>query len=335
MPRRPIALIAAAAAAAATGATAAVVTAETDPPSTVAIIGDTPYGAAQLEALPSDVAAINADPDVSLVMHLGDIKNGATPCTDEYFAQIRAAFDAFQDPLVYTPGDNEWTDCHRAEAGGYLPTDRLARLRRLFFDPPGTTLGIGARKVRAQLGFPENVRFLQSAVQFGVLHIPGSDDDEDPWFDTRTDANGQPVPETPAEAWVHQREVANRRAADLRWIDSTFAAARNADAAAVVLATQADMFEGAGKPGAHYRAYVSRITKRAKRFGRPVLLLNGDSHVFRLDHPFDGAPNVARITVNGSASCPHEYLRLPLDPASKAPFSFERVPLPSSSVICP
>jgi hypothetical protein len=28
-------------------------------------------------------------------------------------------FAAFQAPLVYVPGDNEWTDCDRASNGSY------------------------------------------------------------------------------------------------------------------------------------------------------------------------------------------------------------------------
>jgi hypothetical protein len=46
-------------------------------------------------------------------------------------------------------------------------------------------------------------------------------------------------------------------------------------------------------------------------------------------------PNVSRITVNGSTTCPHEYLRLQIDPPDPAVFSHERVPLPTSSVLCP
>jgi glycerophosphoryl diester phosphodiesterase len=163
---------------------------------TVAVIGDTPYGSAQLAAFPGDVAAINADPAVGTVMHLGDIKSGSTQCTDAYFAQIRANFDAFADPLVYTPGDNEWTDCHRANNGGYLPTERLAKLREVFFDAPGNTLGGARRDVRPQSGYPANVSFAESGVEFGTVHIVGSNDDRAPWFGDRTDAAGQPLPET-------------------------------------------------------------------------------------------------------------------------------------------
>lgn len=141
-----------------------------------AIIGDTPYGATGqtgLAAFPSHIAQINSDPTVRLVMHLGDIKSGSTRCDTSYFDTIRANFDNFQDPLVYTPGDNEWTDCHRANNGGYQPAgaqddadlapagpikngsatttgtpapSRLDEIRRIFFPSPAAR-SVSARAV--------------------------------------------------------------------------------------------------------------------------------------------------------------------------------------------
>ena len=35
--------------------------------------------------------------------------------------------------MIYVPGDNEWTDCHRANNGGYDPLERLAFLRAMFY----------------------------------------------------------------------------------------------------------------------------------------------------------------------------------------------------------
>ena len=64
---------------------------------------------------------------------------------------LRDAFDDFKDPLVYTPGDNEWTDCHRTNNGSYLPTERLAKLRELFYPAPGVTLG-GRKKHTSSAG---------------------------------------------------------------------------------------------------------------------------------------------------------------------------------------
>lgn len=74
--------------------------------------------------------------------------------------------------------------------------------------------------------------------------------------------------------------------------------------------------------------------------GGPVLLLEGDSHRFRVDHPLTPgdplygrhplggltAPNLTRIVVEGSTN-PTEYLRLTVDPAMPQVFSWQRVPL--------
>jgi glycerophosphoryl diester phosphodiesterase len=312
---------------------------------TVAVIGDTPYGDAQLAAFPADVEAINADPGVGLVLHLGDIKSGGTQCTDEYFARIRSAFDAFEDPLVYTPGDNEWTDCHRASNGGHVPTERLAAVRDVFFDVPGRTLGEAVRRVLAQPGYPENVRFSQSGVQFGTVHIVGSNDGLAPWFGDRSDESGRPRPETAGERALREREVARRRTANLQWIDRIFHSAWRSKAPAVAIAIQADMWDPSASDLSGFDRYVRRLARRAREFGKPVLLLNGDSHVFTADNPLAAGdavhgvsrpvPNFSRITVNGSTSCPHEYGRLTLDPDSSDVFRFERVTLPTSAALCP
>jgi hypothetical protein len=75
------------------------------------------------------------------------------------------------------------------------------------------------------------------------------------------------------------------------------------------------------------------------RFGRPVLLLNGDSHVYGADHPLAdptsatgqihhavAAPNLTRITVQGSTTAPAEWLRLTIDPRTRDVFSWKNVP---------
>jgi hypothetical protein len=154
---------------------------------TYAIVGDTPYGQPQIDNFPNDVAEINADPNVRLIVHLGDIKNGSSRCDTSYFEQIRADFDGFQDPLVYTPGDNEWTDCHRANNGGYTPTERLDTIRAVFFDRPGWSLGQHPRRLDTQRRpYVENVARSQRAVQFATLHVVGSNNDWLPWFDAAT-----------------------------------------------------------------------------------------------------------------------------------------------------
>src|SRR3954451_20688112 len=89
---------------------AAPANAQTTDASTLAVIGDVPYGAEQIAGFPTDVAEINADPSVDRVIHLGDIKDGSSRCDDTYFAARLADFQRFADSFIYTPGDNEWTD---------------------------------------------------------------------------------------------------------------------------------------------------------------------------------------------------------------------------------
>ncbi len=174
---------------------------------TLAVIGDTPYGDAQVATFRADIAQINADPAVRRVIHLGDIKNGSSRCDDEYLRARLADFETFDDPLAYTPGDNEWTDCHRANNGGYLPTERLAKLRELFFERPGRTLGGRARMRFQSRALPENVMWQATRVPVGLVHVVGSNDGQLPWFGDRKDAvTGAPQPETPAETALRSRE---------------------------------------------------------------------------------------------------------------------------------
>ena len=299
-------------------------------PATLAIIGDTPYGTAEIANFPNDVQAINNDPAVSRVVHLGDIKNGSTQCTDDYFTLIRHDFDQFADPLVYTPGDNEWTDCHRTNNGSYNPLERLAKIRADFFDVRGQTLGPQV-PITAQDGTTlENVLWSQAGAEFGVINVPGSNNSLLPWT-----GNTEPTPEQLAE--VH-----SRTAADLAWIDRIFATARANGAAGVFVGMQADMFSDEATAG--YDEIVKRLAIQAHQFQKPVVLFEGDSHLFRVDHPFTpgdplyskydipvDAPNLTRVVVEGSTNCPHSYLRLHVDPTSDAVFSGQNVLLPLSA----
>jgi hypothetical protein len=310
-------------------------------PLTYAVIGDTPYGNPQLENFPNDIAEINADPQVQLVMHLGDIKNGSSECTTPYFERIRADFNQFEEPLVYTPGDNEWTDCHRANNGGYWPAGpvlngdsrpaRLSEIHRIFFDHPGWALGRQPMRVETQGGnYSENVMWSRADVEFGDLNVPGSNNDWLPWF-------GQPQTKSQID------EVTNRTEADIAWMDHIFGEARQEHAKAVAIGIQADMwdpaFAGDTTQFDHFQPIVQELARQALRFHGPVLLLNGDSHQFVDDRPLadpsrpqnksmygitQDVPNLRRITVNGSTTPCHEWLKLTIDPSSTEVFSYQR-----------
>jgi hypothetical protein len=314
-------------------------TAQADPDSrsryTFAVIGDVPYGADQIAAFPSWIQQINADRSVRSVVHLGDIKNGSSVCSDEYFDLIRADFDTFEDPLVYTPGDNEWTDCHRTNNGAYNPLERLAKVREVFFDQPGRSLGQRQLNVSSQAasGFPENVIYHQAEVTFVAANVPGSDNGLQPWAGLGHTA---PTPEQTAS-------VETRTANDVAVLHQAFAEAKDRGDRGVVVMQQADMFDPTYVPtwndiGA-FQPWIQALIDEASSFDGPVYLLDGDSHVYNTDAPLaagspwlttydvlGSADNLKRITVDGSSNN-HDWLRVTVDkPGSGDLLSWERVP---------
>jgi len=302
---------------------------------TFAVIGDIPYGAAQIANFPNVIAQINADPAVEWVTHLGDIKNGSSVCSDDYFEMIKSDFDEFVDPLVYTVGDNEWTDCHRVNNGSYNPLERLAKIREVFFPTPGRTLGQDAAPVRSQAdqGIPENVRWERAGVSFVAADVVGSNNGLLPWTGLGLTT---PTPEQVAE------ELA-RTSATIQEFHDAFAAARLHHERAVSLMIQADMFDPTvtDPSFSDYFAFapiVAAIARESAAFPGPVYLFNGDSHVYNSDEPlaagskwlsFYGVtqpvPNLTRVTVDGSTGV-NNYLRVTVNQHGPQVLTWERVP---------
>ncbi|WP_235506143.1 metallophosphoesterase [Arthrobacter sp. Leaf337] len=303
------------------------------------VIGDIPYGDAEIAKFPARIQDINADSSLDFVAHVGDIKNGSSVCSDEYFGYIRAEFDTFEHPLVYTPGDNEWVDCHRGNNGAYNPLERLDKLREVFFNEPGKTLGeTMPLKAREDLGLPENVRFTKNRVAFSVVNVQGSNNSLLPW----TGIGETSV--TPEQ----QAEVEHRTQAVLEQVRDTFRDATRRNDRAVVLMTQADMFDPSLLAAATanpdsvsgFREIVRTITEETNRFDGPVYLINGDSHVYAENQPLaEGSPwltiygqeaadDLQRITVDGSANATN-YVRFTVvanSATGPAAMSWEKVP---------
>lgn len=302
-----------------------------------AVIGDVPYGADQIAAFPGWIEQINQDPAVRSVVHVGDIKNGSSVCSDEYFGLIRADFDTFEDPLVYTPGDNEWTDCHRANNGAYDPLERLDRIHEVFFDRPGRTLGEHPMPVASQArrGYPENVVYDQAGLTFVAANVVGSNNGLQPWSGL---GNTEPTDE-------QRRAVADRTRAGIAALRAAFAQARHEHARGVVVLQQADMFDPSYEPtwddiGA-FQPWVQALIDESSRFAGPVYLFDGDSHVYNTDKPLaagspwlttydvrGAADNLTRVTVDGSSNN-QDYLRVTVGGRGEPLLSWERVPYTS------
>jgi hypothetical protein len=343
-------------------------------PISVAVFGDWPYSLDLKDSAHRLIDSVNADQRVRFVLHVGDIHSGSMPCTGAGLsprpatsvatgnADIYNLFQQFKDPVVYTPGDNEWTDCHKTkEFTSGAPLLELAAVRQQFFASPGRTLGSRTKAVISQATdfdplhpadaqFVENVRWEESQVVFVTMNVPGSNDDHLPWSGGTTAVPGAPYPAKPfLNESARAQEASQRDAANLRWLGKAFALADADNAEAIVIAIQADMFDpaaavagGDGLDG--YDTFVQTLADLARAFGKPVLLINGDSHVYGADAPLSAAfyadpatvgdihhvgfpvPNVTRITVQGSTTLPHEWLRLTIDPRSAHIFSWVNVP---------
>ncbi|MEP6630271.1 MAG: hypothetical protein ABJA89_07350 [Lapillicoccus sp.] len=299
-----------------------------------AVIGDVPYGADQIAAFPGWIDQINAA-DPAMTFHVGDIKNGSSRCDNPYYAMIRTDFDRFVGPLIYTPGDNEWTDCHRANNGAYNPLERLTYDRSVFFDQPGTTLGQNPITVKSQVnaGFPENVQLRRQGVDFAMVHVVGSNDDLQPWTGI-----GYTTP-TPAQIAEEKARMANAVAV----VRDTFAQARQRHDRAVMVLLQADMFDPTYTPVyakdiSAFQPLVQTLVTESAGFDGEVYLINGDSHIYDSDQPLaTGSPwlttygvtgaadNLHRITVDGSNNN-KDWLKVTVNrPGAAHVLSWERV----------
>jgi hypothetical protein len=283
-------------------------------------LGDLPYGSASQAPYQALIERINRlTPAFSI--HVGDFKSGSTACSDEEFSRQLAHFQRFAGALVYTPGDNEWTDCHRASNGAHDPLERLAALRQRFFIE-GRSLGQRpvalenqSRQQPLHARYVENQRWQFQGVMFATLHVTGSNNN----FEVRD----------PAAA----REFFERDAANVAWLESTFDQARQTNAEAVVLAFQADVFETRNAwedypAWSGFRRVIGQtLLPLASQWAKPVLVVHGDSHRFRVDQPFtlDKKPlaHITRLIVPGERDI--RAVRVTVQPGGR--FAFELVGL--------
>jgi Calcineurin-like phosphoesterase len=255
---------------------------------TFAIIGDLPYNALESEKLDRVIADINADKRVRFVMHNGDIKSGSSPCDDATFTARLAQINTLKKPVFYTPGDNEWTDCHRTGAGRFNPLERLTRLRQIFYAQPDFSLGSERASVFSQRRVPgyetyvENFLWMRAGVVFGMVHVVGSNNNLDPWSGIdATDTYATPRADRVAEFKA-------REAANLMWLDTIFETAKRVNAPAVLIGMQANPnfdLPATDQQRQGFNAFIDKLAKLTIAFGKPVVLTHGDSHTFRIDKP--------------------------------------------------
>jgi hypothetical protein len=132
---------------------------------------------------------------------------------------------------MFTPGDNDWTDCDRPANGGFNSLERLDHERQVLFSTP---FSLGRRKMRQEVQKTpvclsvsgptpcvENRRWMLGGVMYATLNVQGS-------CNNLCDTSPDP------------QEFAARNAADIAWLQQTFAQAKERGSSGVMLISQAD-----------------------------------------------------------------------------------------------
>ena len=285
------------------------------------VFGDMPY------LLPADygrfenlIRDVNAQKTQVFNVHVGDIKASKTECTDESYKKIFGYFGQFDKPLIYVPGDNEWTDCNKYHNPPvWDEEERLSALRKLFFDGK-TSLGKTKLPLTSQALHPEFAKYVENNrweygnVSFATVHVVGS--------------NNNFLP----NAKNNNAEFYGRDKANMAWLDEVFDNANVKNHIGIVIFLHADMYnpDKDSKEANAFSDFKDKLQAHTVDFKKPVLLINGDSHVFLVDKPMyekgklkKGIDNFTRLQVFGENNI--HAVKVTINPATAGLFQIEQL----------
>jgi len=284
-------------------------------------LGDMPYSQpADFVRFERLIKVINSKKNAFSIF-VGDTKSGDTPCTNEHVQKMTGYFNSFTSPLIYSIGDNEWTDCHRILAGAYDPLERLEHIRTSQFNS-NNSFGKSKLKLQRQADvmpifstYVENSLWIRDNFLFVNVHIPGSNNN----LGRDEESN---------------KEYALRNQANLAWINHAYDLAKEKAYAGIIFAFQADIFysaETANGSNSGYRETVATFRERSENLPIPILLIHGDSHQLKIDNPLLGSKkkaleNVYRLEVMGADRV--QAVEVQVDSRESSPFSFRPILIP-------
>jgi hypothetical protein len=302
---------------------------------TFGLWGDMPYAKKDDgPKIPALIADMNAA-DLAFTAFDGDTKDGSSVCSDDQYTAAIDRFDRLEAPAVYVPGDNEWTDCHRLNNGGYNNLERLDHIRKVMFADPDS-FGVHTMPLlhqgRPGRPYVENTRWTMGEAVFVGINVPGSNNNKinDPNGAECTDKSAR----TPADCSADNAEYAARNQADIDWVHQAFTDAKASNDRAVMVIMQADPgFDLPETPVNErndpafngYTDLLNALVQETKAFSGEVVLVHGDTHFFKLDKPLvDQAhliPNFTRLETFGSPNV--DWVKVTADPRSRNYFTFE------------
>lgn len=294
--------------------------------------GDMPYAKANdLPKIAPLIADMNAS-DIAFSIYDGDIKDGSSKCTDDAYAEGVKMFNSLKMPSIYVPGDNEWTDCHRTNNGGYDNLERLAHVRQVLF---ARTESFGEKTMplehqgKPTEKFSENTRFVHQGVVFVGLNVPGSNNNK---VKDEKDCTAKSA-RTAAQCAADNEEYAERDKANIAWMHEAFEMARRERSPGVVLVLQGDPgfdwpeteeVDERQNPGFDgYTAFLDKLIEETRAFSGQVLFVHGDTHFFKVDKPLIRQDNLlenfTRLETFGSPNV--HWVRVTVDPTSREVFT--------------
>jgi hypothetical protein len=329
-------------------------------PYAIGLWGDLPYSDVQAQVgVPNLIADMNRH-ELAFTVHDGDLKAGSgtpgsvtpTTCSDALYVQGLAFFNALRAPAMFTPGDNDWTDCDRPANGGFSSRERLDHERQVFFSTP---FSLGQRRLRQEvqtaalcLGVAgavpcvENRRWTYGGVTYVTLNVQGS-------CNNLCDTAPDPV------------EWAARNVANIAWLRESFRFAAARQSAAVMIVSQADpgwdlsdgtraplrdpktLAETDAQPDG-FKDYLVALRDEVVAFRRPVAYVHGDSHYARIDKPLLDAAgrrleNFTRVETFGdnqaNGTNDVNWIKVTVDPRSREVFSYQTHIVPANRVAVP
>jgi hypothetical protein len=302
---------------------------------TIGLFGDMPYNALGRLQYPNLLADINAS-NVAFSVFDGDLKAGGDgPCSDSLYTTAIANFNTLQRPLIWLPGDNDWTDCWGRYGPGTLPySDPIERLNyeRQLFDSTDQSLGQKTLTLTRESSgggqyalYSENVRWVYGPVVYIGLNVQGSNDNY-PYHDT------DPYPRSDAEIARQQAEEVARKAANIHWLAEGFAYGKQIGAKGILIDWQADpnFNNEQHLSNPHdwdaFPDYMNALRTETMAFPGQVALVHGDSHYFKIDKPLNGPnggvlANFTRVETFGARNT--HWVSATIDPNDPNLFVFE------------
>ncbi len=337
----------------------------------IGLWGDLPYSDTQAQSgVPNLIADMN-NSEIEFSVHDGDLKAGsgtpgsATPttCANALYTQALGYFNSLWKPAMFTPGDNDWTDCDRSSNGSFNDVERLTHERQVFFS---TDHSLG-RQIMQQtvqsspdcLGWDyeqnktvpapcvENRRWTYKKVTYATINVQG----------TCNNRCGSSQGDTTGD----EPEYQARNAADLQWLQETFDEAHAEGSVAVMIIGQADPgFDGSDATRAPtrdprtlaetdsapdgYVDFLKKLRDLTIAFRKPVVYVHGDSHYFRVDKPLQDSSgqrveNFTRVETFGdnqaNGNRDAQWVKALVDPNSRDVFAFQAQIVPANLVATP